>query len=458
VFVNSYNRRVEVRGCHIRGAGASGVAFVGDVETVRSPQPAGKPRLTFELIDKLPGPKSDDYPAECVVEDCLIHGCGRVEKQVAGVQISMSQGITVRHCSIYDMPRAGINVSEGNWGGHVIEFCDVFETVLETGDHGSFNSWGRDRFHGLGGVDLNTITLGEHKNLPLLDAVKTTVIRNNRWRCDHGWDIDLDDGSSNYHIYNNLCLAGGIKLREGFYRVCENNVMVNNSFHPHVWYLNSQDVFRRNIVFEPYKPIRVAQPWGKECDYNILHAPGRAGPAPAARLKGQSGLDEHSIEADAMFVNPSAGDYRVAESSPAMKAGFRNFDMSRFGVRKPQLRAIARVPALPRAAGAPKAREKDDSMAWFGATIKSMQTEGEKSATGMFDITGVLLLEVPQGGKAFAMGFRTLDVIIASNGRKVSNLREFLGALAEAGPGARVSVTVRRGGKHEVLTWVAGKE
>jgi hypothetical protein len=34
----------------------------------------------------------------------------------------------------------------------------------------------------------------------------------------------LDDGSSNYQIYNNLCLNGGIKLREGFYRTVENNI------------------------------------------------------------------------------------------------------------------------------------------------------------------------------------------------------------------------------------------
>ena len=58
----------------------------------------------------------------------------------------MAQGITVRHCSIYDVPRAGINIGDGCWGGHVIEFCDVFDTVQETGDHGTFNSWGRDRF------------------------------------------------------------------------------------------------------------------------------------------------------------------------------------------------------------------------------------------------------------------------------------------------------------------------
>ena len=67
----------------------------------------------------------------------------------------MAQGITVRHCSIYDVPRAGINIGDGCWGGHVIEFCDIFDTVKETGDHGSFNSWGRDRYWGLSGLDLN---------------------------------------------------------------------------------------------------------------------------------------------------------------------------------------------------------------------------------------------------------------------------------------------------------------
>ena len=95
------------------------------------------------------------------------------------------------------------------------------------------------------------------------------IIRNNRMRCDHGWDIDLDDGSSNYIIYNNLCLNGGIKLREGVNRVVENNIMINNSFHPHVWFRNSNDVFRRNVVSSPYMPIGITD-WGKETDYNIF--------------------------------------------------------------------------------------------------------------------------------------------------------------------------------------------
>ena len=153
---------------------------------------------------------------------------------------------------------AGINIGDGCWGGHVIEFCDIFDTVKETGDHGSFNSWGRDRFWGLDGLNLNDDKVWEaEKDVPLLDAVKTVMIRNNRWRCDHGWDIDLDDGSTNYHIYNNLCLHGGLKNREGFHRMVENNIIVNNGFHPHVWYKHSQDVFRRNIIgSEGYLPGR----------------------------------------------------------------------------------------------------------------------------------------------------------------------------------------------------------
>lgn len=102
-----------------------------------------------------------------------------------------------------------------------------------------------------------------HPELILLDAIKQNTIHDNRFRCDHGWDVDLDDGSTNYHIYNNVCLNGGLKLREGFYRIVENNIMINNSFHPHVWFRNSGDVFAHNIVMKPYAPIEINY-WGKK--------------------------------------------------------------------------------------------------------------------------------------------------------------------------------------------------
>lgn len=430
VFVDGYNRRVRIASSHIRGAGANGIAFVGRPTAVRNPLFEYNQRQRLGAIDRTPGPKSPDYPADSLVEDCLIHETGRVEKQSAPIQIAMAMGITVRHCSLYDVPRAGINIGDGCWGGHVIEFCDIFDTVQETGDHGSFNSWGRDRYWELGDADPNTLMLGENKDLPFLDAVRPVILRNNRWRCDHGWDIDLDDGSSHYEIRNNLCLHGGIKLREGFGRVCENNIMVGNSFHPHVWFHHSQDVFRRNIVFTPYQPIRVDKPWGSECDFNLLHEVARTNAEPAGVLQSQSGLDAHSLHADAAFLNPARGDYRVRVTSPARELGFVNFPMDQFGVQSRKLKSLARTPRLPAALNEARGTESSGrdatAVPWHGATVRNIVGPGEVSAHGLPGETGVLILQVPPGSVVAKSGLRPIDVILRANGHVVGTVEDLL--------------------------------
>jgi len=209
-----------------------------------------------------------------------------------------------------------------------------------------FNSWGRDRYWRPSTAEVNA-WVQQAPELPRLDAVKPVILRNNRWRCDHGWDIDLDDGSSYYVITNDLCLRGGIKNREGYGRIVENNIMVDSGLHPHVWYAASGDIFRRNIVWRDYRPaLMPAPPWGQDMDYNLMHKEGKE-TAPAARLQKQSGRDEHSIVADAQFVDPAKGDYRVEDGSPALALGFVNFPMDQFGVQKPALKVLARTPMLP---------------------------------------------------------------------------------------------------------------
>lgn len=44
------------------------------------------------------------------------------------------------------------------------------------------------------------------------------------------------------------------------------------------------------------------------------------------------GYDKHSIFADPMFVDIENGDYRVKPESPALKLGFKKFDMDSFGL------------------------------------------------------------------------------------------------------------------------------
>jgi hypothetical protein len=451
VFVNNYNRNLTIRGCCIPNAGANGIAFVGDPNAVRSPLFEYGQRQMLSQIDLTPGPKTDNYPADCLVDDCLIYRSGQIEKQTAPIEIDMAARITVRHCSIYDAPRAGINIGDGCWGGHIVEFCDIFDTVKETGDHGSFNSWGRDRYWGLDGVDLNNDSQwNEHKSLPFLDVVEPITLRNSRWRCDHGWDIDLDDGSSNYHIYNNLCLNGGIKNREGYHRIVENNIIVNNSFHPHVWFAHSEDVFRRNIVgLDLYHPAGMPSnsPWGAEMDDNIVYQPGLEKPHSASGLASGSSRDAASIVADVRFINPAAGDFRVAGDSPALKLGFKNFPMNQFGVVSTRLKAIARKPEIP-AILRPNNNDGSQTSAApnveiFGAKVRNIAGMGDRSIFGLPDESGVLLLDLPDGSAAQKWGLKTNDVIVAANGKSVRTITDLLD-LVHAAQSKNLRLTIIR--------------
>jgi hypothetical protein len=403
IVVSGYNRNIAIRGNEIHDIGASGIAFVGRPGAVRSALFEYQQSQPTAEIDRAQGPQSDAYPADSLAEDNLIYAIGAIEKQSAGIEISMASRITVLHNSIYHVPRAGINIGDGTWGGHVIADNDVFDTVLETGDHGSFNSWGRDRYWSADREEMNRRVAADPA-LVVLDAIAPTVIRHNRMRCDHGWDIDLDDGSSNYLIEDNLLLAGGIKLREGFNRIVRNNVLVDNSLHPHVWFANSADVFEHNIVMTGYQPILMNE-WGKSIDFNLF-------PTATALEHAQArGTDAHSTAGFARFIDPREGNFAVAADSPALSIGFHNFSMDDFGVVSPMLKARAQRPMMPEAfvdkdSGLEAPREL------LGMTIKSIETLGEQSATGLPSAQGVLVLAVAQDSPADRAGLRSGDVIL----------------------------------------------
>ena len=432
VFASNYNRRVLVKGCHIHDTGASGVCFVGDPDAVYNPCFEYKESNDLTKIDLTPGPKTNNYPSDSVVEDCLIHGIGRVERQPAGVQIEMSARISVRDCSIYDCARAGINIGDGAWGGHLIERCDVFDTVQETHDHGSFNSWGRDRFwHS--DRDASQKVIDKNPDLPFLDATETTVIRNSRWRCDHGWDIDLDDGSSNYDLYNNLMLSGGLKLREGFRRRAWNNITVNNGLHPHVWYKNSDDEVWGNIFMAAPRGARMPSKTvkGKKVDENLYFSNNTAMKDKHTKV----GWDLNSIVADPLFVDPARGDYRVREGSPAMKIGFENFPMDQFGVKKPALKAIAATPVLPELPQSNLATTDTGTLPsyWLGARVASLTGEEFSAFGASKEDGGVAVSEIPEDSSAAAAGLQNGDLIQGANGQPVRNVEDLMAVLSAAG-------------------------
>ena len=267
--------------------------------------------------------------------------------------------------------------------------------------------------------------VAENPEMPLWDAVETTVIRNNRFRCDHGWDIDLDDGATNYEIYNNLCLNGGIKLREGFHRMVENNIMINNGFHPHVWFKNSGDIFRRNVVMTDHKDIRL-QGWGKEVDYNLF-----TDEKSLIKSK-ENGTDNHSVFGTPKFMNPENGDFRVQNDSKAFAIGFKNFAMDSFGVKKPELRALAKTPEIPDLLlRSTDGSSKTITMDWLGGHLKNMETLAERSASGLSKTAGVMIIDIKPNSILDNSELQTGDVIIGGEGKETNSILDLKEVIQE---------------------------
>jgi hypothetical protein len=443
IFVSNYNRNVSLAHNYIYDIGGNAIAFIGNTDAVRSPSFHYDEFVPVNEMDETPGPKNNNFPQSCKAYDNLIHNIGTVEKQVAGIEVSMAMDIIVSHNTIYNVPRAGINIGDGCWGGNVIEFNDVFNTVLETGDHGAFNSWGRDRFW-LPDIKKVDSIVEKYPELPLLDVIKPNILRNNRFYCAHGWDIDLDDGSSNYHIYNNVCLNGGLKLREGYNRIVENNVILNNTFHPHVWYKNSMDVFKHNIVMSDYAPIMVDY-WGKEIDSNFFL---QKSSLTAAQ---QNGTDGNSSFGNPQFIDANDGNYNVQPSSKALKIGFKNFLVDNFGVVNPTLKEKAAKPVI---AGIKILNNNKEGAKteWLGATIKNVETFGEQSAAGLPDKTGVLVLRVSTGSLAEKSGLKQGDVIRKIDTKAISNVGEMVTNLQVKFWLSQVPATIIHNQKEDQIT------
>jgi hypothetical protein len=334
IFMNAYNRNHYIYNNEFVDNGATCVQTVGLQSAVRTPSTWAN--NVNPIADNTPGPLTTDYPENIIIENNLMKNLGVFEKQTAGVNISMSHKIMVRHNTIFTSPRSVININDGTWGGHEISYNNGYDCVRETGDHGPFNSWGRDRFWATNQTNTQTAAL---------DAIDVTTIHNNRFVGINkdGWHtIDLDDGSSYYTIYNNLMMEAGLKLREGFRRKAYNNITIIGRQGFHAWYTGSCDSISHNIVVPSpdftTNGNRNVYDWqvmpnlsGSKCfiDSNLFWN-NSGGGVDYSPTKNQ-GMDQHSIVADPKFINATTGDYRVADGSPALKIGFVNFPMDSFG-------------------------------------------------------------------------------------------------------------------------------
>lgn len=459
-FVSGHARRVGFTTCRIEESGSSGICFVGRPSAVRNALFGYYQEASLDQIDRAPGPKGDEYPHDCFVDDCLIARTGRFEKQSAGVEISTSSEIRVTNCSIYGVPRAGVNIGDGTFGGHRVDGCDVFDTVLETSDHGAFNSWGRDRWWHLHGAPEDDLLTRPFLDLPTLDAVLPTVLTRSRWACAHGWDIDLDDGSSNYRITQNLCLCGGIKLREGFLRTALNNVLVNNTFHTHVWPAHGGDVIQRNIVFDPYRPIRM-RGWGQLIDLNFLQLDGAKTATSAKDLQNLSGQDAASLEGDALFRDELRGDFSLRDESPARRLGIASLSPREYGVRSRKMRMLARTPDIVKWLETPSATlvvtRQPEPIVWMGARVRNLVGAGEMSEKGAPTETGVIVEVVPPGSAAAHAGLQVGDLLLEVNNKEVGSTEQLRAITISCDAGQKMKLSGLRNQHKIEFTWICAQ-
>jgi membrane-associated protease RseP (regulator of RpoE activity) len=153
--------------------------------------------------------------------------------------------------------------------------------------------------------------------------------------------------------------------------------------------------------------------------------------------------------ADPLFADAERGDFRVKDGSPALKLGFRNFAMDNFGVRKPELRALARTPRLPEVRLAPDLtppkEPADTAFSWRGARIRAIEGE-EFSAYGVArESGGIAFSRLPENSRAFKDGFRAGDLIQSVNGQSVRGMADFVKAVATAPDGQPVAIGLVRG-------------
>lgn len=437
IFISGYNRGHVIEGNTLRHMGASGIQVVGLPEAVHQPSfwahdhyPELKVHQSVIDHPELTGPRTEDYPLEITLRHNHIWDVGIFEKQSSGINLSVSRRCRLLHNTIHQSPRSCININDGTFGGHEVAYNDIFDAQKETMDHGPFNSWGRDRFWSVPCYNASGLYGDQIKAYSLLDAIETTTIHDNRFHHGadqpHTWGIDLDDGSSNYEIYNNLCLGMGVKLREGFRRRVHNNIFVDGSINIHCTYAQAEDEIQRNIVIGSKNWEFAGQDGGDEkrvvagcyvIDHNGYFCEGEQIHLPD--FFEAQGYDAHGIKDVApVFRDRDANDYTVTNEALLAHTGFKNFDMMQFGqkgcpVGSPIYKSI------------PRGKREVIGCEWQGAVITTID-DGIISSTASYGYEGVYFKEVPPTSRAYALGFRARDLVKHMASQSVNDPTHFL--------------------------------
>jgi hypothetical protein len=471
IFMYGYNANNQIYNNEMLNLGASGVQVIGNTNSIDDPSFWQSQKTTVKHPTQI-GPISENYPRDIVISNNHIENIGVYEKQSAGVNLSVSSRIKILHNTIHMSARSNINVNDGTFGGHEIAYNDLYDSQRETTDHGPFNSWGRDRYWSVpsfgsmgenGDIKRNYTNDGvNYYDITQIDAYQTTKIHDNRLQHSagqpHTWGIDLDDGSSNYEVYNNLCLGLGIKLREGFNRKVYNNIILDGKLEIHVSYKEAKDTVYGNIVYnsDPWSYMYVDQTRFTDAQYTVdknwYYNNGSSINLPSwyhANLSSSSTDANALINVDPGFVNPKANGYTVTNTEAMNAIGFKNIPMDEFG--KPS--CTCKSPIYAKVSSGTTPPDVLQNEIWMGATISGID-DSIISVTGSFGYNGVYFKSVPANSEAYKTGFRTNDVLKSVNNITLSDKESFHTEFTKIQMGMLAIMEVYRTNKMQTFSFI----
>ena len=207
------------------------------------------------------------YPAFNVVERNHFDTVGIEIKQTSCYFKAKAYANSISNNICHDGPRAGVNQNDGFAGGSTVEGNLILNTVLETGDHGNFNSWDRKPWvwQGATGVEM----------VPHRFAIRGNFVVRTSYRgpSKNLYCIDHDDGSSMYNDTGNVLVYVGIKHREGLSKLASGNLLLypNGDDGREVPYadqcLGTGNRYERNTVL-----THTGQFYGSCASYNVTDA------------------------------------------------------------------------------------------------------------------------------------------------------------------------------------------
>mmetsp|Transcript_4887 Transcript_4887/g.8715 ORF Transcript_4887/g.8715 Transcript_4887/m.8715 type:complete len:863 (-) Transcript_4887:94-2682(-) len=197
LLIKGYARKVIIKKNDFHMIGGNIIAQLGETEAPGLPKEWG-----FGWNGT-----AGNQPRGTVVTENFAYRCGLFAKQSSFYFQGKSMENKITNNIFFHGPRAGINFNDGFGGGNLVEGNLLFATVMETGDHGPFNSWDRQTY----AHKLNQN--GEFVTKKDFDVIRRNFMVGNYYAQEV---VDNDDGSAYFDTNHNFLVYGDVGLKSDF--------------------------------------------------------------------------------------------------------------------------------------------------------------------------------------------------------------------------------------------------